>query len=242
MPCRLTRDEIILTGLDMAQAPNLKKHDAPEGVVLESAFSVKWLQDILDFYYHKAPFSTTVQREFSLNIPPNTKFVTAPSDFILDVKHGYVIQETEDLSSRRRLLRVPLQKWINRDLWVRPNDVDFPDYYMVQGRELHITPVPTRATVTGFLWYYALPAKLEANDIPDVPNEYFLYEYIRIRALEWVGFYDPGTAVKYTDKLVGGMKAQGLMNEPEDDEIPMDLNVYRRNPRFVNAYAWMGRQ
>ena len=241
MPSRYTRDELIMSGLEMAQASNLMKHDAPEGVLLESAFSVRWFQDILDFYYHKAPFGSTVKREHPLNISANDKTVTAPEDFILDVRDGYIVQETENPNSKGRLLRVPLQKWLNRDLMFQTHNSPVPFFYMVNGRTISITPPPTK-NVLAFLWYYQLPAKLESGEIPDVPSDFFLVEYIRIRALEWIGFYDIGTSVKYTDKLVGGMKAQGLLNEPEDDEIPMDVYVYRRNPRLFNSYKWMGPQ
>jgi len=42
------------------------------------------------------------------------------------------------------------------------------------------------------------------------------------------------------------MKAAGLMNEPEDDEIPFDDLTFRKRSSVSllqqNTYAWMGQQ
>jgi hypothetical protein len=106
---------------------------------------------------------------------------------------------------------------------------------------MKITPTPTIATQC-YLWYYALPPRIEANQKPKFPNDYVCIEYLRIRALEWAGIFEPGTAHKFCEKIVSSMKAAGLMNEPEDDEIPMDEQVYQRRGWGTNRNNWMGKQ
>ena len=249
MPNRYTRDELIKIALNMAQLPNLERHDMPDGVVLPDAFSIQWLQDILDFWYHMVPFSAAVDK-VTLNATAGSDTIVLPSNFVLDVRNGYLTRtDPTDILSLRRRIRTPLQKFITRQLqYQRSESVNFPYFYCVQGiapvtsrQTMKITPTPTVSTI-GQLWYYKLPAPLDSNDIPHFPNDYVCLEYIRIRSLEWARVYDPGTAQKFCDKIVAGMKAAGLMNEPEDDEIPFDEEVYIRQQQVggYTTYAWMG--
>jgi hypothetical protein len=250
MPNRYVRDELISIALQMAQLPNLEVHDMPNGVVQQNAFSIQWLQDILDFWYHMVPFSATV-RKISLTCTANSDNILLPTDFILDVRNGLLVRKVPDnANSYERRLRTPLQKFINRQMMYQGAvNVNFPLYYCVAGDDgnvltqrqtMLITPTPTINTQCQ-LWYYQLPAKLEANQKPKFPNDYCCIEYLRIRAHEWQGLYEPGTAQKFCDKIVASMKSAGLMNEPEDDEIPMDEQVYiRRNQDSTNTYAWLG--
>lgn len=242
MPNRYARDELIYRALNMAQLPNLVAHDMPDGVVKQDAFAIDWLQDILDFWYHMVPFSASI-KNVTLNAVANSGSIALPSDFILDVRNGYTVETVpSDTLSLRRVHRVPLQKFINRRLsFQRSSDVRYPIFYNVHGGVLNITPTPSIAT-NGKLWYYQLPVTLQSGDKPSFPNDYVCVEYIRIRALEWARVYEPGTAQKFCDKIVAGMKAAGLMNEPEDDELPFDELVYRKqgDRLYSNTYAWMG--
>lgn len=241
MPNRSCRDELIYAALEMAQVPNLKAHDMPNGVVNVNAFSITWLQDIMDFWYHICPFSSTVSK-IPYNLLANTQDYSLPDDFILDVKHGLVVQNiNNNSSSKQRKLRLPLQKWISRDLSYQGQTSTTCSFYVIHANQLHITPIPNE-NKNAWLWYYQLPAPLNSDDVPIFPNDYVIKEYLRIRALEWVGRYDPGTAQKFCDKIVVSMKANGLMNEPEDDEIELDQNFYVKgyNPNF--SYQWMGSQ
>jgi hypothetical protein len=248
MPNRYVRDELIMIALDQVSLPNLKVHEAPDGIVRSDAYSIQWLQDILDFWYHMVPFSATVGTA-TVTCTPNSHTVTLPADFILDVRNGYTVQAVPgDATSMRRTLRLPLQRFINRRLQSqRVASALFPLYYCVVGDDevaltqyqiMQVSPAPSIATV-GQLWYYKLPPVLTANTKPKFPNDYACIEYLKIRMLEWAHLFDPGTAQKFCDKIVGGMKAAGLMNEPEDDEIPMDTEVYRR-PGSGAGYGWMG--
>jgi hypothetical protein len=251
MPNRYTRDELINIALNMAQLPNLMIHDIPNGVVQQDAYSIQWLQDILDFWYHMVPFSATVQPDVQLNCVAQQSYVVLPSDFILDVRNGYLVQTVPgDNTSFKRTLRLPLQKFINRKISNQAStNVNYPTMYSIIdvdafGNQLmQVTPTPTIATV-GKLYYYALPPVLQAGDKPAFPNDYVCTEYIRIRALEWNRVYDPGTAQKFCEKIIAGMKSAGLMNEPEDDEIPFDTAVYNKQygGSVYASYAWLGPQ
>jgi len=252
MSNRYTRDQLIKIAIDMAHLPNLEVNDMPDGVVLPNALSIQWLQDIIDFWYHMVPFSTTVVRT-QLNFSANVESYPLPDNFILDVRNGYMVNTiTDDPLSLVRTHRVVLQKYLNRKVrYQKATNVLKPDYYCVAGvsstpgtvgrQQLNVMPIPT---VSGYgeLWYYALPAALEADDKPLFPNDYVCTEYIRVRALEWAHLYDPGTAQKFCDKLIAGMKAAGLMHEPEDDEIPFDDLRFRRGGygNVEATYGWLG--
>lgn len=251
MPNRYCRDELILVMLGMVQLPNLEVHDGPNGVVQQDAYAIQWLQDILDFWFHMMPFSATVKK-IALTCTANNDTLIMPSDFILDVRNGLVAQTIPgDNNSYKRRFRAPLQKFINRQLDNQgAQNVKFPNWYCIVGDDgvlttqyqtMKITPTPTIATLCQ-LWHYALPPRIEANQKPKFPNDYVCIEYLRIRALEWAGIYEPGTAHKFCEKIVSSMKAAGLMNEPEDDEIPMDEQVYQRSNPGNNRNRWMGPQ
>lgn len=237
MPNRYCRDELIVTALNMSQAVQLIRHDCPDGVVQIDAYSIQWLQDIIDFWYHMVPFSSGVT-DIQLNIPAHTTEIPVPENFILDVRNGYIIQQTDSLTSKRRMIRVPLQKWINRDLSYQGQTADSSIFYMVQGRVIKVTP-QSSTVKQARLWYYFLPPALYSEEKPLFPNDYVIVEYLRIRALEWCRHFEPGTAQKFCDKIVGGMKAAGLMNEPETDEIPFDELTYHPHGR-IDAYSWLG--
>lgn len=257
MPNRHTRDELIRIAIDMVHIPNLEHHDMPNGTVQPDAYSIRWLQDILDFWYHMVPFSATVDK-VTLNCTANSDTLILPEDFILDVKHGYIAQMLPDnIHSKKRRFRLPLQKFITKSLTYQgATNITAPNYYCIQGdtdpiagsinnskrQTMKVTPVPTIST-NGELWYYKLPPILRAGDKPQFPNDYVCIEYIRIRALEWANIIDPGTAQKFCEKVVAGMRLAGLMNEPEDDEVNMDALEYRGNARdTVTSYSWMGPQ
>lgn len=251
MPNRYCRDELINVMIGMVQLPNLQVHDAPEGVVQQDAYAIQWLQDILDFWFHMMPFSATVKKQ-AIVCTALSDTLTMPSDFILDVRNGLLVQTIPgDNTSYERKWRVPLQKFINRALLNQHTQtVKYPEFYCIVGDDgvtvtqyqtMKITPTPTIAT-NCYLWYYALPPRIEANQKPKFPNDYVCIEYLRIRALEWAGIFEPGTAHKFCEKIVSSMKAAGLMNEPEDDEIPMDEQVYHRRGWGTNRNNWMGHQ
>lgn len=249
MPCRYTRDEIIKIAINQARLPNLEVHDCPEGVVQQDAYAIEWVQSIVDFWFHMMPFSSTVIK-VDITCIAHSDSITLPTDFIIDVRNGLLVQTVlNDSNSYKRRRRLPLQKFINRqETFQGAVDVHYPLYYCIAGdngdtqhaqQTMLITPTPTISTLCK-LWYYKLPPVLDANQSPKLPSDYVAIEYVRLRALEWSGIFEPGTAQKFCDKIVSGMKAAGLMNETEDDEIPFDDEVYIRRNTGWNNYSWMG--
>lgn len=249
MPNRYSRDELIIIAINMVQLSNLETHDAPLGVVQSNAFSIKWLQDILDFWYHIMPFSATVV-DVPISCTANSDIIVLPSDFILDVRNGLEVQTVPgDVNSYKKKWRLPLQKFRNKRLEHQgATGVNFPEYYCVVGddgvvatqyQRMRITPTPSIATLCK-LWYYKLPPVITATQKPKFPDDYACIEYIRLRALEWAGINTPGTAQKFCTSIVAKYKASGLLNEPEDDEIPLDEQVYRHGGRQFSHTAWMG--
>lgn len=245
MPNRYCRDELLNIALDAAHLPNIDARDRPDGVILPHAHCIQWLQDIVDWWYEIVPFSTTVTTT-TLNLTANTSFVALPIDFIVDVRNGYTVEAIPgDSLSYVRRVRLPFQKFLNRYLAnQKATNIKLPDFYCVRGKLnarqklLNVTPTPTQ-NVNGILWYYQLPERLNAGDYPEVASDKIIIEYVRIRACEQMHIYDPGTAEKYCERLLGMIKAAGLLNEPEDDEIPLD-NQAMRNGVYGNIYNWMG--
>jgi hypothetical protein len=240
---------LINIALDIAQLSNLDVHDRPAGTITATAFSIKWLQDILDFWYHIMPFSATVV-DIGINCTANNDFITLPSDFILDVRNGLEVQTVPgDVNSYVKKYRLSLQKFRNERLRHQgAQGVKYPEYYCVVGddgvvatqyQKMRITPTPSIATVCR-LWYYQLPPVITGTQKPKFPDDYACIEYVRLRALEWAGINTPGTAQKFCTDIVSKYKASGLLNEPEDDEIPMDELSYRGRGRQVGHTAWMG--
>src|SRR5262245_34301949 len=238
----------------MSQLPNLDVHDRPNApTIAAGAFCIQWLQDILDYYYHMCPFSATIATATTV-IPVTQDWYLLPADFILDVRNGALVQTiANDPLSSKRAVQVPLPNIPNRPSSTQTaTNVLYPSYYCIFGDDcvtttrqqlIHFTPDPTVAVST--IWYYyQLPPILAANDKPKFPNDYVCIEYVRIRALEWARVYDPGTAQRFAEKVVAGMKAAGLMNEPEDDEIPFDELTFRKRTSQAllsqKTYAWMG--
>lgn len=247
MPNRYCRDELIKVALDMVHLPNLEAHDMPHGVVQQDAFAIQWLQDILDFWYNMIPFSSTVTSA-PLPIAAHQSTLVLPEDLILDVRNGYIVRTILDNpQSNKRMRRLPFQKFLPRTVHYSnavQASILYPYFYCIIGRQgnqqtMMVAPVPT-VNVLGTLWYYQLPPRLEAGDKPTAPSDYICAEYIRVRALEWANLIEPGMAQKFCDKLVGAAKAAGLLNEPEDDEVPFDDLTLQRGTGYSNTYAWMG--
>jgi hypothetical protein len=180
----------------------------------------------------------------------NSDTIVLPSDFILDVRNGLEVQTIPgDVNSYVKKQRLSLQKFRNQRLRNQgATGVKYPECYCVVGDDgvvttqyqtMRVTPIPSIATLCN-LWYYQLPPALEANQKPKFPDDYACIEYIRLRALEWAGINTPGTAQKFCTDIVSKYKASGLLNEPEDDEIPMDEGSYRHRGRQFQHTTWMG--
>ena len=237
---RYTRDEIIVQGIELAIVPQLVTHDIPGGLVDPNAFAIKWLQNALDTFHRKFPFSSDVFPVDMTIRANNTDLVLTsditkylPTDFMLDVRNGVLAS----LGTRQyRLKRESFQYWLSYQLATQGSPVTQPTCYTIIQNRIKVLPLVT-ANMPATLWYYAVPAPLQALDKPNFPDEWSLIEFIRLKCLEFVRFIDLGTAHTYLHSEIARLKANGLINDTEYDTIPLENNqtVYRR------GYAgWMG--
>ena len=232
---RMVRDQILHTGLDMVDNAWLDAHDRPGGPdspVSDNALAIAWLQQALDRFHREFPWMGAV-RTASLLIPP-VGFCTVPSDYILDVRDGLIVP-----AQQTRLYRLAsLQAYIRSQV-IPPPPAQCPHAYIVQHHTLRVVPVPATG-VTATFWYYALPAALDANDVPSFPDDFTLSEYIRLRGLEHCRVLPPGTAQTYCASQITQLKSAGLGGEPEADEIELDRRHFLPGPIDYYGGAWMG--
>src|SRR5262249_16747908 len=106
----LTRDQICLRALDLADVPSLDTNDRPAGTLLAAAFSAEWLQEGIDWFYQQVPMAGTFTN-ISVTLGANGQ-ITIPSDFLVDLRDGITI--TDD--PRWRLVRVSAQEYVQRTI------------------------------------------------------------------------------------------------------------------------------
>lgn len=242
---RYTRDEVLLQGLDLAASPIVSKHDAPGGVISPDAYSIKWLQNALDYFHRKFPFANDIVEDLPMIVQPNTGILVLasdptkylPTDFILDVRNGIFIQ---DGTSRYRIVRKDFQRRMQGKMNYQgvTNNTQVFLYTLVNNKILTL-PVVTESK-QAFLNYYALPPVLEAEDNCNFPDEFVLIEFIRIKTLEWSKVEKVGTAQLYLQSQLGALRASGLLHDPEyNDAIPIENNqVVLGSGDYT---SWMGR-
>jgi hypothetical protein len=239
---RYTRDELLTQALDLAMSPPLNTHDRPGDVIDQNAYSIKWLQSALDRVHVKFPFSTDIQDVpivFSSSsvdvtlLSDSTKYL--PTDFILDVKDGvtytYGGKET-------RLKRRTFQQWLSIYNDTKNQRVAVPSIYCMIQNRIKIAPVPS-TNLSGTLWYYKLPGIIHASEYPNFPDEWTLIEYVHVKALEWNHSVDIGTGQVFLEREVARLKAAGLLNDTEYDQVPIENNQVFVSPG-LSRNAWMG--
>lgn len=225
---RLSRDQIINRGLDMVDSSPLDLKDRPGGVLLNTAMSIGWLQDALDYFQKKFPFQCNIVAS-PLSLVAGTSDVAVPSLYITDVKNGLVLD-----NNKGRLLRRSLNYILDR-AGASPGA---PSVYTIRTNLIHFWP-QADVTYTAKLWMYSLDTALTADIVPNFPDDHVLVEYIRLRGLEWHRAMDPGSAMAYADMRIKELKASGIMQEAEDDQIEMDREAYGEHGGDSNE--WMGR-
>lgn len=243
---RYTRDEIIAQGLDLAASPTVLQHDMSGGVVNENAWAIKWLQNALDMFHRKFPFSSDIASVAVTIQGNNTDVVLTsdgvsylPTDFMIDVRNGLVVTINNQTF---RLTRKSFQYWLS--VYNYSGNTSFSSLsqgglYCIVNNRIKVAPLTTTSQA-GTLWYYALPALLTATSTPPFPDEWSLIEFIRLKALEWTRSIDVGTAQMYLQKELARFKANGLLNEAEYDVIPLENNQVLPDGALLNRNAWMG--
>lgn len=213
---RLTRDQILIRALDLADSAVLDNKDRPAGTIVSTALSIGWLQECLDYMAKKFPFSQDI-KSVAITIAANATTLAVPSDFVLDYKNGIVLDNDEGRLTRRGLsylLNMPL------------NTTERPRFYAVRGSTIELRSKSDKA-YTGVLWYYSLPAAIGASDVPLFPDDSVLTDYVWLKAQEYHRVAQAGTARAYADKLIKELQTAGIGNEAEEDQIELDRNFAR---------------
>jgi hypothetical protein len=230
MAKRLTRNQIIQHALDMVDSAELDNHDRPgKGPVVGQAYTLRWLQDALDYFSHIFPWAYDVATQ-AVTITGAT-FAT-PDDFILDVRNGLVLTLN---NGGMRLYKRSVQDIINASLSTGTNK---PQIYAVMDDVIRVAPTPDQA-YSATLWYYALPDVMGGCEYPKFPSDWILIEYLRLRALEWLRALPPGSAMDYAEKMVAKLQRAGFDNEPEYQEIQWD-NKFMTPSQPADRSSWMG--
>lgn len=239
---RLTRDNLLIQALDMADMPELDQHDRPSSTIDSGALSINWLQRALDELHQEFPWAGTVTSTTG-TVTALTTTDLAPADFILDVRDGLFLTVS---GSRRRLWRrnladiIPLQQaTFQGDAFV----VGRPQMYTFADRDLYLNQTPESGGYAYLLWYYQMPSVLTATATPNFPSDHVLVDFVYLRAMEWGRKLPQGAAMKYLREVeIPAIRQSNLGQEPEHDLIPLDFLRYSRG-RQHGAYpwSWLGR-
>jgi len=214
---RLDRDTIINRALDLADSAVLDAKDRPSNPVLATgALSISWLQEALDLFAKRFPFSNNITTSV-VSVAINDSSFAVPSDFIQDYKNGILWDENEGRMTRRglnALLNVSLGTTAS------PHQ-SIPDIYAVKGTTIEIRPKSNKAR-TGTLFYYQLPSILASATVPFFPDDYILVHYVWIKAQEWHRVVPIGSALQYAEDRIKDLQRSGIGNEAEATEIELD--------------------
>lgn len=244
---RLSRDEIIHYGLDLADIPTLDASDRPDGVLLPRAKSIAWFQMALDAFSKRFPFATTVTTVEMLapvNDPilrlaeDTTKMM--PNDFNLDVQDGLMLRPNDGMIGRMR--KRSLQSYLDITLQFQNHRGNYPVSYCVFGDHIKVTPVTDERAYLITMWYFQMKPPLKAEEIPQEMDEWALAEFIRMKALEWIRLLPPDSAKTYLNKELANLKTIGLMHNMEREKLPLQNIVYLDAMLGTSSspFAWMG--
>jgi len=234
---RLNRDEILLRALDLADSSVMDQKDRPSGVIVATAFTTVWLQEAVDYFHQRFPFSANI-KEIDITIAINSNIIdlsTVASDFILDYKDGIILAEDEGRLRRRAL------SWIlNQVVGQNSSPLrDRPRIYSVIGTNIRIYPSADKEYKAKFN-YYAIQPVLGATDTPLFPSDHVLTQYVWLKIQEWHRSAPAGTALKFANEIIADFISQGIGAEAEEDEIQLDPRNFGeqfRDPHF----GWMGK-
>ena len=234
---RLQRDQILTRALDRLDSAVLDAKDRPLGIILPTALSITWLQEAVDYFAKKFPWSQMV-KSTSWSLTTNANTIAQPADFILDYRDGLVIDSLPGASSPTTNEFRLRKRSLFKILELPDSSRDRPHLYTVVAAVIQVWPRANQA-YTGTLYYYSLPAVLGATDVPIFPDDSILVDYVWIKGREWHRTAQVGDAMKFADALIKEMQTAGIGNEAEDDQLGMDSDYAQEKP--VDAYNWMGR-
>lgn len=227
---RLQRDQILIRALDLADSAILDNKERPSGTIVSTALSIGWLQEAIDFFHKKFPFSADILKA-SFTLAAGAISFSVPSDFILDFKNGLVLDDNQG-----RLIRRSLTYILN--IPTGSTSRGKPAVYSVKGATIE-TRYEADKEYKGQLYYYALPAALAAATVPTFPDDLILVEYVWLKAQEWHRLIQVGSAFKFADDRIAQLQRSGIGNEAEEDQLDLD-------PTFASQpdndpTRWMGK-
>ncbi|MGH7273864.1 MAG: hypothetical protein ACREIQ_05400 [Nitrospiria bacterium] len=224
----------------MADLPELDQHDRPAATttIVSAAFSIAWLQRGLDTMHQEFPWAGTVASASGTISALNTTNV-APSDFILDVRNGLLLNigGTTKQLIRRSFADIMMYQALHNQggTPVRSR----PSLYCFTGRTLRFDITPDQ-DYTYTLWYYQMPSIMAGTSTPNFPSDHVLIDYVYIRALEWARKVPQGSAMKYLREVeIPALREAGLSQEPESDHIPLDPQQFRGRAGRLGT-SWSG--
>ena len=234
---RLSRDNILIQALDMADLPELDNHDRPSTTIVSTAFAINWLQRAIDEVYQEFPWAGTVTSTTGSVSALNTANA-APSDFILDVRDGLLLDISGTTKSLIRRNFADIMQYQARNNQGGTPVKSPPNLYTFTNRTLRLDVTPD-ISYNYTLWYYQMPAILAAGDTPTFPSDHVLVDFVYLRALEWARRIPQGSAMKYLREIeVPALRAAGLGQAPEMDHIPLDRQQFRGVRR--RPWDWLG--
>lgn len=226
MASRLTRNQILQHSLDMADSAVLDNHDRPgQGPIIQQAYSLRWLQDALDYFSHIFPWAYDL-KEVELTV--SSASVALPVDFIIDMKDGVAIDG-------KRVWRRSAQELFDLKIQGKSGK---PCIYNIQPPNIKFAPTPD-TTYIATLAYYALPDIIGSCEYPLFPSDWILIEYVRLRALEFLRVLPPGSAMTYAKQMVVELQKSGFANEPEYTSVPLDPYNFSPGGSY-DRNGWMG--
>ncbi len=230
---RLQRDEIINKALDLADSSVLDAKDRPSSPTIESsALSLDWLQEVLDLFAKRFPFSLNLT-EAPISIAENDTSFSVPSDFIIDYRNGVILAEDQG-----RLLRRSLNTILHQTVGTTSSPVlGVPSIYAVRGNTIKFAP-KAQKSYSATLHYYSLPAVIASDGVPFFPDDYILVHYVWIKAQEWHRVVPIGTALQYSEDRIKDLQKAGIGLEAEPTEIELDKGTFgnfQQEDQFVKV-------
>lgn len=212
---RLDRDTILNRALDLADSSILNKKERPDGIIVVNAMSITWLQEALDRFHKKFPFSADIT-SVPVSMAELDNSFTLPDDFILDYKDGLLLDDDEGRLRRRTLSFI-----LNQTQGTTASPLkSVPKIYAIRGTTAEFYPRTDKARTATF-FYYSLPPVIAATTVPIFPDDAILVEYVWIKAQEWHRAVPAGTALQFSNQQIADLQKSGIANEAEEDEIPL---------------------
>jgi hypothetical protein len=244
---RFSRDEILQQALDMADTATLNIHDRPDKVIMPHAYSIRWLQQLLDMFHERYPFAIDVTKAPMViqagleDVMVAGELRSLPEDFSIDVTDGLICSSSDTHFYRVR--KIAFQEWLRIQTFYRSQRATQPRvlYYTIINNTIKIVPTLEEPRPAE-LWYYRLPPVLNAYDKPAGPSDWTLIEYVRLRALEWSHHpaVTPGAAKAYAERELAAERQTGLLQKSEFDKMTLSGFNYLDNAENYGPMGWMG--